>query len=159
MKLTHHLFVAAALIFSPLALSDEAAKKEAEKLLNTMGMESALQESISQMLDLQLQQNPALSPYKMVMMQFFKKHMSYESMKPEVIAIYVEAFNASELKAINDFYSTDVGRKTLEKMPMLMAKGGQLGMQRVQENAEELQTMIQQEAERLKKLQENQGTP
>lgn len=159
MKLIHTLLAAAILSFAPLSFSDQAAEKQAEKLLNTMGMESVLQQTISQMLDLQLQQNPNLSPYRGVMMQFFKKHMSYESLKPEFIAIYVEAFSAQELKKINAFYSTDVGKKTLQKMPILMARGGELGIQRVQNNAEELQMMIQTEAERIKKLQEQRGTP
>ena len=44
-------------------------------------MEQALEQSISQMLQIQLQQNPALAPYKNIMLQFFKKHMSYENLK------------------------------------------------------------------------------
>lgn len=159
MKLIHAVLAAAIISSAPFSYSDKAAEEQAEKLLNTMDMEAALQQAISQMLDLQLQQNPNLSPYRGVMMQFFKKHMSYESLKPEVIEIYIEAFNAKELKKINDFYSTDIGKKTLQKMPVLMAKGGELGMRRVQENAEELRMMIQKESERLKKLQENGGTP
>ena len=125
------------------------ANQEAEKLLNVLGMETALEMSMSQMLDIQLQQNPSLTPYKNVMMTFFQKHMSYQSLKPDMLRIYAETFTAEELKEINGFYSTDVGKKTIEKMPQLMAQGAKIGATRVQENIGELQQMIQAEAARL----------
>ena len=127
----------------------ENANEEAEKLLNTLGMETALEMSMSQMLDIQLQQNPSLTPFKDVMMSFFQKHMSYQSLKPDMLRIYAETFTGTELKEINDFYSTDVGKKTIEKMPQLMAQGAKIGAARVQENIGELQQMIQAEAARI----------
>jgi len=137
------------------SVADNSSKKEAEILLSTMGMETALEQTISQMLDIQLQQNPTLAPFKQVMLRFFNKHMSYESLKPEMIAIYSEAFTSTELKEINAFYKTPTGSKTIEKMPELMAKGGQIGAQRVQDNIQELQEMIKAESERIQKLQGN----
>ncbi len=134
--------------------ADSAAEKEAEDLLEMIDMESALEQSMSQMLDLQLQQNPMLAPYRTVMLSFFKKHMSYESIKPEVLKIYAETFTASELKEINAFYATDVGQKTIEKMPTLMAQGGEIGARRVQENIGELQSMLEAETARLQMLQQ-----
>jgi len=129
------------------------AEQEAEKLLNTMGMEQSFEQSISQMLDLQLQQNAALVPYKEVLLKFFKKHMSYESLKPSLLKMYAETFKASELHQINLFYTTDVGKKTIEKMPVLMAQGAKIGASRVQENMDELRAMVAAELERIKKLQ------
>jgi hypothetical protein len=116
-----------------------------------MGMEEAMTESMSQLVDVQLQQNPALAPYKDVMMKFFSKHMSWESLKPEFLEIYATSFTASELREINKFYATDTGKKTIEKMPAIMAQGAQIGAARVQENIGELQAMIQAESERLQK--------
>ena len=78
--------------------------------------------------------------------------MSYESIKPELIKMYSEAFTASELKEIIAFYSTDVGQKSIQKMPALTAQGAQLGATRVQQNIGDLQAMIEAEAERLGKL-------
>lgn len=122
---------------------------EAEKLLNIAGMQNALEESMDQMIALQIQQNPSLLPYQQVMKTFLNKHMSYASMKTELIDIYAETFTAEELREINAFYLTDTGKKTIEKLPELMAKGGQIGVQRVQQNAAELESMIQAEAARL----------
>ena len=140
------------LSISTITFANSASEKEAEKLLSTMGMENALTESMSQMVDIQLQQNPTLAPFKSVMMKFFNKHMSWESLKPEFVLIYSEAFTASELREINAFYATDTGKKTIEKMPTLMGQGAQIGAARVQGNIGELQSMIKAESERLKKL-------
>ena len=153
MKITNIFLLLSFLCMSSMSSADTASEKEAEKLLNTMGMKQALEQSISQILDIQLQQNPALSQYKGVMLEFFGKHMSYESLKPEMLKIYSEAFTADELKEINEFYATGAGKKTIEKMPTLMLQGGQIGAARVQENIGELQAMMKAEAERLEKLQ------
>jgi hypothetical protein len=142
-----------ALGVSSMSLADVASEKEAEKLLDMVGTQAVMEQSMSQMLDIQLQQNPALAPYKGVMMEFLNENMSYESLKPELIKMYSEEFTSSELREINAFYLTDVGKKSIEKMPKLMMQGGQLGATRVQENINDLQAMIQAESERIQKLQ------
>jgi hypothetical protein len=136
-----------------MSLADVASEKEAEKLLDMVGTQAVMEQSMSQMLDIQLQQNPALAPYKGVMMEFLNKNMSYESLKPDLVKMYSEEFTSSELREINAFYLTDVGKKSIEKMPKLMMQGGQLGATRVQENIGDLQAMIQAESERIQKLQ------
>lgn len=142
-----------ALGVSSMSLADAASEKEAEKLLDMVGTQAVMEQSMSQMLDIQLLQNPALAPYKGVMMEFLNKNMSYESLKPDLVKMYSEEFTSSELREINAFYSTDVGKKSIEKMPTLMMQGGQLGATRVQENIGDLQAMIQAESERIQKLQ------
>ena len=155
LKVSKYILLAALIISSSHTFADNDSRKEAELLLSTMGLDEALEQSISQMLDVQLQQNPTLAPFKQVMLKFFNKHMSYESLKPEMITIYAEAFTSTELKEINAFYKTPTGAKTIEKLPELMAKGGQIGAQRVQDNIHELQDMIKVESERIQKLQGN----
>jgi len=150
MKLFKLGLLVGSLAISSLTFANSDSEIEAEKLLNSMGMEKTMTASMSQMLDLQMQQNPTLVPFKLVMMKFFKKHMSWDSLKPEFVQIYSEAFTASELRDINAFYATDTGRKTIQKMPTLMAQGAQIGAARVQANIMELQSMIKAEAERLK---------
>lgn len=153
MKFSKVFVLITALGMSSMSLADAASEKEAEKLLNMVGTQEVMEQSMSQMLDIQLQQNPALAPYKGVMMEFLNENMSYESLKPELIKMYSEEFTSSELREINAFYSTDVGKKSIEKMPTLMMQGGQLGATRVQENIGDLQAMIQAESERIQKLQ------
>ena len=153
MKNIKLVFAMLFMVFSQTAFSANDAIKEAERLLGIMGIDTALEQSIEQMLHVQLQQNPALAPYKNVLMEFFSKYMSYESLKPDMVKIYANAFSADELRELNDFYRTPVGMKTIELMPTLMGQGAQLGASRVQENIGELEQMIQAEANRIQELQ------
>ncbi len=141
------------LAFAPLAIADSESEREAEKLLTSMDMQVAMSESISNMIDLQLQQNPTLEPFKPVMMKFFNKHMSWESLKPEFVKMYARVYTAEELRDIHAFYSTDTGRKALKLMPVLMAEGGKIGAARVENNISELHAMMEAEAKRLKNAQ------
>lgn len=147
------------LIMAQLAVASPESEREAEKLFAAIGMEEAMTQSMSQMVDLQLSQmvdlqllqNPAMEALlRSVIMEFFQKHMSWESLKPEFLKIYSEAFSAEELREINDFYATGTGRKTIKLMPSLMAQGGQIGAARLQANIGELEAMIK-EAERRQK--------
>jgi hypothetical protein len=133
----------------------ENASSEAKKLLNSMELNIVLEQAMEKMLDVQLQQNPTLVPYKKVMLKFISKHMSFENLEPQMIKMYADAFTAQELRDINAFYQTPTGKKTIKVIPELMSKGAQIGMERVQENAAELQLMMKEESERLLKLQED----
>ena len=82
------------------------------------------------------------------MKQFLAKYMSWDSLKADMIKIYMDEFTESELGELNKFYQTPVGKKTVEKMPTLMSKGAQLGGQRVQEHMPELQAAIAAEAQK-----------
>lgn len=142
-----------------IALPIHAADDEFEaayRMLESIDMARLLRESAKSSLEVEMQANPALLPYREVMLQFFEAQMGYDSLKDELAAIYAEAFTADELDAIAAFYQTPVGRKTIEKMPELLSKGAQLGASRVQQNIGELQRMIQEEAQRLRALQEGQ---
>ncbi len=141
------------MFFASNAVAEDSATAEAEELLRLMDTENLLQESINYMLDVQLQQNPGLLPYRGVMITFFQKHMSYQSLKPELLRIYSSAFTASELRDLAAFYKTPTGMKSLRVMPELTAEGAQIGAQRIQENMQELQAMIAEEANRIQAMQ------
>jgi len=135
-----------------VSIADDASRKEAEKMMQIIGMKNALEQSMEQILNVQLEQNPTLVPFKDVMLKFFDKHMSYESLKPELVELYSNTFTEAELREINAFYVTDVGKKTIEKMPELMGKGAQIGAKRVQDNISELQKMLKDESKRIEQL-------
>lgn len=142
------------MMFSGVAFADQAARVEAEALLDTMGMQVTLDKAIDVMLDAHIKQTPELAPYRGVMLVFFKKYMSYESLKPDLINIYESEFSASELREVRAFYATPTGQKMIEKIPQLMGKGAEMGARRVQEHIQELKQMINDEEERLKKSQQ-----
>ncbi len=116
-------------------------------------MEKSLNQSVQQMVAIQLNQNPALAPYKQIMISFFDKHMSYSSLKTDLINLYANAFTESELKEINTFYQTPTGKKAIQQMPILMNQGGQIGAQRIKQNMPELEKLIKAESERTQKAE------
>ena len=69
----------------------------------------------------------------------------------EMVRMYTEAYTLEELKEINAFYSSKVGKKTLELMPRLVARSGQIAAAKVEDNLDELRTMIKAETLRLQK--------
>lgn len=144
MKFAFSLLVALLFLSPSAARADEAShRKAAEALLGMMGMESLLSQSVDQMLAIQAQQNPALAPYKEQMRAFLGKYMSWASLKDDMAKVYMTEFSEAELNELNKFYQTPLGKKTVQRMPVLMAKGAEMGQKRVQEHLPELQAAIQ----------------
>ena len=108
-----------------------------------MDMEKMLSQSVDQMLQMQVQQNPALAPFQAEMKAFLGKYMSWASMKDDMVKLYAAEFTEPELKELVTFYQTPVGKKSIQKMPVLMSKGAEIGQKRVQEHLPELQSAIQ----------------
>lgn len=132
-----------------LAAQDTDAQAAAVRLLDAMDMETMLGQSIDASLDARLKQNPELGPYREVFRAFLAKHMSYGVLKVQLSEIYASELSAAELDAAAEFYRTPAGRKFMEKMPTLFAKGIELGQKSVQDHLPELQDAIKAEAERL----------
>lgn len=145
MKLLFPVLLGVLAILSPLAArADETTHRaSAEALLNNMEMDKLMSQSVDQMLQMQVQQNPAIAPYQAQMKTFLSKYMSWAAMKDDMVKIYVAEFTEPELRELNAFYQTPLGKKTVQKMPTLLAKGAELGQKRVQEHLPELQAAIQ----------------
>jgi hypothetical protein len=121
----------------------------AHELFKTMHYENTFTETIENMVDMQIKQNPAIEPFRKVMLEFFSKYMSWNSIKDDVAQIYAEEFSVQELKELNEFYSRPVGQKSALRMPQLMSKGSEFGMRKVQQHMPELQHMVEEEMKRL----------
>jgi hypothetical protein len=136
---------------------EKSHRKAAEKLLELSDMASTMDQVIDQTLMMEIQQTPQLVLYQDVMKRFFKKYLGWESLKDDFVKIYMEEFTEEEIRDIVAFYETPTGQKTLKKAPVLFAKGAEIGQRRVEENIAELQTMLEEETERLRKLQESES--
>ncbi len=146
MKYATPLALAALIAATGLAVADEASHRKAtEEMFKVMRMEEQLSSAIDQMLDLQTKANPALAKKKGVMRRFLAKHMSYNSLKDDLIKAYTESFTESEIKEITAFHRTPTVQKMLKQVPNLMRKGGEMGMKRVQENIGELKKTLAEE--------------
>jgi hypothetical protein len=144
MKLLLPILIALSFLQPSALRADEAShKKAAESLLALMGMETLLSQSVDQMLAMQVQQNPAIAPYQAQMKTFLSKYMSWDSLKDDMAKIYMTEFTEAELNDLNKFYQTPLGKKTVQRMPVLMTKGAEMGQKRMQEHLPELQAAIQ----------------
>lgn len=124
-------------------------------LLDNMNLQVVLDQTIEQVLQVQLKNKPQLVPYKDVMLEFLTKHMNYKSIKPDLVNIYASEFTAAELKELNAFYSTPTGKKIIEKTPELTARGAEIGSQKIKDNLPELRQMIKAETLRIQKNKSN----
>jgi hypothetical protein len=139
--------IALTLLLPLVAGADQASHRAAaESLLNMMGMDKVMSQSIDQMLKIQMQQNPSIAPYEPQMRAFFAKYMSWASMKDDLVNIYMSEFTEDELKQLGAFYQTPVGKKAVQRMPALFAKGAEMGQKRVQDHLPELQAAISAQA-------------
>ena len=144
-------------LIAVLPMASMAEEKGAEKLhteaalklFEAMQLNITYEKSIESTVDMQIKSNPAIGPYRKVMLEFFSKYMSWNSLKDDMAQIYVEIFTIQELQELTAFYTTPVGKKAALLMPQLMTKGGELGIKRVQDNMAELQIMIAEEDKRI----------
>ena len=153
MKFVSTALLALCLAFAGPAFADDVGKMEAEKLLAVLDLQATMDQAMVMELDSQLKANPALAPYKDIVLGFMRKYMSYESLKPELVELYAGEFTAAELKEARQFYSTTTGRKFIASMPRLMTRGASLGSTQLQQHMGELDQLIKEEALRIQAAQ------
>ena len=126
----------------------------AHELLLCMNIDETMMQTVDGMLELELQSNPQLIIYKDTMREFFTKHMTGQAMRDAFARMYMDTFTEKEIRDLIEFYSTETGKKAIKTLPELTQKGAIWGQETVMNNIEELQLMIQEEAERLQKLKD-----
>src|SRR5262249_14591380 len=124
------------------AESAENHRAAAERLLLLLDMQKLIDAMLDASLKGQIETNPDLARFSEEMRAFLKKYMSWESLKDDLVRIYMDAYTQRELEDILAFYATPTGKKTIELMPELARKGAEIGQQRVQAHLPELQQAI-----------------
>lgn len=130
---------------------DTSERDAAAAVLRVMGLERSMMAGATAMVDLQIQQNPTLAPYREVMLKWVEKYMTWDAVAPALIDLYTETFTESELKELIAFYKTPTGQKTLTELPGLMQKGAALGVEIGKTHAPELEQMIRERTEEIEK--------
>lgn len=137
--------------FASEAQTTPAAKssrlKAAEDLITASNIESQMSSMYANMVGAASGQIPEdkKAKFKTVMLNFLSKYMSFADLKQEMARIYAEEFTEAELKEITRFYLTPVGKKTIEKLPVLQQKGIAIAQQKLQAHLPELQQTMQAE--------------
>lgn len=133
------------IILSIFALNAHAllnSHEEAEELLLLMGYDKQKNLDLDKILELQSQLKPEMAAYKEPMREFFQKYVSYETLKPQLIKMYAEAFSAKELNELKMFYISPTGKKALSIIPAITEKTSRLVQNQLRAHANELNQMI-----------------
>ena len=142
-KFVRLLLVALVYAAPGLSLADADSHRAAvEQLFKLTHMEQKVNESVDNVLLIQLQQSPQLEPHRQALDDFLQQHIGWNSMKEAIAAMYMEAFTEAELNEMNAFYITPTGQRVINDVPQLVQRRNQLAMQRMQENIGELQKLV-----------------
>lgn len=147
--------VAAAAVVVSLGLSGLAFAQEAEttaspahvqaaeEFLMAMQTPQQLEEGINSMVELMLQSQPTMIPYRTTIKDFYAQHLSWNALKDQYVGITTGLLSEEELKKLTAFFQTEVGKKFIEKQPEMFQKTAELGYQVMQENQDELIDLLE----------------
>ena len=116
--------------------------KAVERLFELTHMKTKIDESVDNVLALQLRQDPAMAEYRDLLRAFLEKYVGWESLKDDLFRMYMAEFSEQELAQINAFYATPAGRKVIERVPLLVQERNRLAQQRLREHVGELREQI-----------------
>jgi hypothetical protein len=146
------ILVMLVLCFSSFALADISSHRQAAEevllLTNADKLMDPLGQQIQQMQIRQLQQmNLPPEAYEFAQKylkrinDIMTRELQWEKMKDDYIDLYVDIFSEPEIRELIEFYKTPLGKKVIEKTPLLMQKSMQLGQQRATKIMPEIQAI------------------
>lgn len=119
--------------------ADEQSHRQAvEELLTAMRMDVTLTKSI----EMQMTAGGGSPEMVEATKEFYSKYLTWDSVKPELLATYMEKFTEAEIRDLAKFYRTSVGQKLLEAQPALSAAVTKILMDRTREHMDEYQRMM-----------------
>ena len=152
MKHTIILFIAIIILQNVTICQDSTSHAAAAlELLTMMNMEKTMAHTVDAMIAAQEKVMPQMKEYRDVIQAFYAKYMSWESSKDKLVTIYMGEFTEDELRGMIAFYKTEIGRKAIEKLPILATKGAEMGQQVAQDHLQELMEAIQKREKELNK--------
>jgi uncharacterized protein len=143
------------------AIADEKSSSESVEKLMALTQESRMIDAMSEQLTgmfagvskklgLSEKEQPAFEKYMQKVSALIKEEMKWETIKEPMVQIYTRHFSEREIQGLITFYSSDIGRSMIEKMPLVMQDSMLISQQmmnrvipKIQLLAKELQTEIQ----------------
>lgn len=77
------------------------------------------------------------------------KVVAWSVLRPELVKLYVDAFTEQELKELLAFYQSPLGKKVLERMPMLTAESARMTQGRLQQAVPQVNKLVQEMTKEL----------
>jgi hypothetical protein len=124
-------------------LNEANHRAAAIQLLERMHMDKLFDTIIEASVSSAMQIAPKSEAMTTAMREFMREILDPDAMMAEFVTIYTRHFTQRELETLVAFYSTDLGKKLIEKMPELAREGAELGQRRVRERMPELIAKMQ----------------
>jgi hypothetical protein len=151
---------------TPVAVATPTAAQTAaaRELFRALKLEESLASTTTAMVDSEISHNPALAPYRDVMLAWLRKYMTWDAMLPELTRLYSETYTEGEMKTLAMFYSSPLGQKSIAKTPDLLSRTAQIGAKISQPHSAELNAQLNARRDELKakaaaKTPSGSGTP
>lgn len=161
------IIVLLAIIAAP-SFADDAKpelRAEIERMFELTDMTSMIDQMYSQMGSMfqQMVQQENIPAEQMAESQKYftkleallKEELSWGKMKEPLIDVYVRVFTLEEIKAMNEFYETPVGKKMLAKMPQVMEESIQVSQDMARNLMPKIQAIVADMAQEKTQVQES----
>ena len=125
--------------------------KAAADLVGVLDLERIVMGGATAMIDAMIEQNPNLGPYRSTILKWAERFMTWETMGPQVVALYADTFTEPELRDMIAFYKTPTGKKVLAVTPDLTRRSAAMGADIAKAHMAELQDMVRERAAELEK--------
>ena len=99
---------------------------------------------------------PILKKYTDKMFKVLEAELSFESMKDDMIAIYVKTYSEDEIHAISDFYKSPAGKAFLEKIPKLVQESMSISQKKIPQMMQKIRAISEEMAQEIKKIKKEQ---
>jgi uncharacterized protein len=77
------------------------------------------------------------------------KAVGWDKLKPDMVSLYTENFDEQEMQQLIAFYQSPLGKKVLEKMPMLTAQSAQLTQSKLENAVPEVNSLLDEMSAKL----------
>lgn len=110
----------------------------ARELLEAVNVQQLFRAGVEIMLEQQIEANPAMAPYRGVMLEWARDIFSSKEAQDAFGRLYAEAFTEEDLRALVAFYRTPLGRRLAESQGSLAQRGGEVGRKLAEANQADL---------------------
>ena len=125
------------------AQSTDAHAESAKELLTFLRAKERMTVMVKQIVAVQIERDPRLGQFQPQIQEFVMKHMAWDSLEPEIVGKYKEAFSEVELREILAFYKSETGRKALANMERILRLAASSRNEVMRSNAAELRELIE----------------
>ncbi|MBD0318704.1 MAG: DUF2059 domain-containing protein [Gemmatimonadetes bacterium] len=116
-----------------------AAARELTDAVNVRGATAA---GIEIMMETQIEANPAMAPYRAVMLDWARDIFSSDEAQDAFSRLYAELFPEEDLRALTAFFRTPVGRRLADSQGSLARRGAEVGRKLAEANQADLMARL-----------------